>query len=56
MVALVSSGPMLIGTDFAGAAPKPQTAKSKECSAQADKQGLHGKDRRKFRSKCMRGK
>jgi len=29
-------------------------ARSKECSAQADKQGLHGKERQKFRSKCKR--
>lgn len=30
-------------------------AKSKECSALADKQGLHGKERKAFRSKCKRG-
>lgn len=30
-------------------------AKSKECSAEADKQGLHGKPRKEFRSKCLRG-
>jgi hypothetical protein len=47
---------VLIGTDLAGAAPKPQTAKSKECSAAADKANLHGKDRRKFRRNCMKGK
>lgn len=28
-------------------------AKSKECSAQADAQKLHGKARKKFRSECM---
>jgi hypothetical protein len=30
-------------------------AKSKECSAEADKKGLHGKERKSFRSKCKRG-
>jgi hypothetical protein len=43
-----------------GAAAKPaltaeqKAAKSKECSAEADKQKLHGKARRKFRSACKR--
>ena len=32
-----------------------RTAKSKDCSMQADKQGLHGKARKAFRSKCKRG-
>ena len=30
-------------------------AKSKECSELADKRGLKGKERRKFRRNCMRG-
>ena len=34
---------------------KPRTAASIECSKQADAQGLHGKARKKFRSKCKRG-
>jgi len=29
-------------------------ARSKECSAEADKRGLHGADRRQFRNKCKR--
>jgi hypothetical protein len=33
-----------------------KTAKSKECSAQADAKGLHGKERKKFRSQCKAGK
>ncbi len=43
-----------------GRAAKPtltaeqKAAKSKECSAEADKQKLHGKERRKFRSACKR--
>jgi hypothetical protein len=34
---------------------KPRTAKSLECSKQADAKGLHGKERKKFRSQCKRG-
>jgi hypothetical protein len=30
-------------------------AKSKECSTLADQKGLHGKERKAFRSKCKRG-
>ena len=38
-------------------AVKPErTAKSKDCSTQADQQGLHGKARKVFRSKCKAGK
>ena len=37
------------------AVKKERTAKSKECSAEADKRGLKGKERRKFRRTCMRG-
>jgi hypothetical protein len=29
-------------------------AKSKECSAKADAQGLHGKPRKEFREKCKK--
>jgi hypothetical protein len=32
------------------------TPESKACSAQADTQGLHGKDREKFRRACLKGK
>ena len=34
---------------------KPRTAKSLECSKQADAKGLHGKERHIFRSKCKKG-
>ncbi|MGH6813418.1 MAG: PsiF family protein [Methylocella sp.] len=41
------------------AAPKPMkapmSAKSKECSAKATAQGLHGKARKEFREKCKKG-
>jgi hypothetical protein len=33
---------------------KPRTAKSLECSKQADAKGLHGKERKKFRSECKK--
>lgn len=31
---------------------KPHSAASVECSKEADAKGLHGKDRKKFRSQC----
>ena len=33
----------------------PTTAAGKACSDQADAKGLHGKERRKFRSACKKG-
>lgn len=36
-------------------AEKPRSAASLDCSKQADEKGLHGKARRSFRSKCIRG-
>jgi invasion protein IalB len=35
-------------------APVVHTAASIECSKQADAKGLHGKERKKFRSECKR--
>jgi hypothetical protein len=35
---------------------KERTAKSLECSKQADAKGLHGKERQKFRSACKKEK
>ena len=52
---------LLLGIGAANAAEKkkseakPRTAKSIECSKQADAKGLHGKERRTFRSKCKKG-
>lgn len=43
------------GVSEAAKAKIEQTAKSKECSAQADAKGLHGKERKSFRAKCKRG-
>ena len=40
----------------AGAKVKaPRSTKSLECSKEADAKGLHGKERKKFRSQCKRG-
>jgi|GEM_PF-4510275 len=36
--------------------PKERTAKSIECSKQADAKGLHGKERQTFRNKCKHEK
>ena len=36
-------------------APKERSAKSLECSKQADAKGLHGKERQTFRLKCKKG-
>jgi len=33
---------------------KPHTAASVECSKEADAKGLHGKERKKFRSECKK--
>ena len=33
---------------------KPHTAESIECSKEADAKGLHGKERKKFRSECIK--
>jgi CelD/BcsL family acetyltransferase involved in cellulose biosynthesis len=35
-------------------AAKPHTAASIECSKEADAKGLHGKERKKFRSDCKK--
>jgi hypothetical protein len=40
----------------AAAPAKERTAKSLECSKQADAKGLHGKERQKFRAECKKGK
>ena len=41
--------------DKPAAAAKPaRSTKSLECSKQADEKGLHGKERKKFRSDCLK--
>ncbi len=59
---LLLAGPALAQTAAAPAAKpapaakteKPRSAASIECSKQADQKGLHGKERKKFRSECMK--
>jgi len=38
----------------AAKAEKPRSAASIECSKEADAKGLHGKERKKFRSECKK--
>ena len=38
----------------AAKAEKPRSAASLECSKEADAKGLHGKERKKFRSDCKK--
>ncbi len=35
-------------------APKARSSESLECSKEADAKGLHGKERKKFRSECLK--
>jgi hypothetical protein len=62
-IAFAFASALLTGSAFAqtpapapAAAPakteKPHSAASIECSKEADAKGLHGKDRKKFRSQC----
>lgn len=65
---LLFAGPVLAQTAAAPAAKsdsaapatsdkktsKPRTAASIECSKEADAKGLHGKERKKFRSECRK--
>ncbi len=59
-LALLSTGAVYAqapATDKPAAASKmkaPRSAKSLECSKQADAKGLHGKERKKFRSECKK--
>jgi hypothetical protein len=45
---------MLAATASAQPAKTQRSAASLECSKQADEQALHGKARKKFRSKCLK--
>jgi psiF repeat len=40
--------------DTAAKTSKPRSAESLECSKEADAKGLHGKERKKFRSECKK--
>jgi len=37
------------------AAPKTHAEREKDCRAQADAKGLHGKERKQFKSDCLKG-
>lgn len=56
-VALLSTGAAQAQAPSAkpAAAAKPRTAKSMECSKEADAKNLHGKPRKKFMSTCKKG-
>ena len=56
--AIIVASMIVAGTALPASAKdqKPRSAKSIECSKQADAKGLHGKARHKFRSECKRGK
>jgi hypothetical protein len=59
MTALLIGGAAFAQSDStAPAAPAPavHSAKSIECSKEADAKGLHGEARRKFRADCKKGK
>jgi hypothetical protein len=45
---------MLAGATYAQPAKTQRSAASLECSRQANEKGLHGKPRKKFRSKCFK--
>lgn len=47
-------GTLAVSSAPVHAAAKERTALSKDCSAKADAQNLHGKERKVFRSKCKR--
>jgi hypothetical protein len=51
-----TTAPAAAAAPAAMAPAMDKKAKSKECSMEADKQGLHGKARKAFRSKCKSGK
>ena len=53
-LAFLASGSVAVAQMKEKAPATPRSAASIECSRQADAKGLHGKVRKKFRSKCMR--
>jgi len=53
---LLSAAALVTTAARVEAATVQQSAKSKECSTQADAKGLHGKARKAFRGKCKRGR
>jgi hypothetical protein len=54
-VALAQNAPAPAPASPAPAAASSKSAKSVECSKEADAKGLHGKERKKFRAACKKG-
>jgi hypothetical protein len=54
--ALVSSAAFALDAAAPSADAAAKAAKSAECSKKADAKGLHGKERKKFREECKKGK
>ena len=54
LAALVATGTGALAQMKEKAPAKPRSAASLECSKQADEKGLHGKERKKYRSKCLK--
>jgi hypothetical protein len=53
---LLSSGAYALDAAAPADDPGAKTVKSAECSKQADAKDLHGKERKKFHSDCMKAK
>lgn len=57
-ILLAAAGALLaassVHVSVAAAASKPRTSQSLACSKEADAKGLHGKERKTFRSKCKK--
>ena len=49
-----AAAPATTSAKKAERAEKPRSTESLECSKQADEKGLHGKERKKFRSACIK--
>jgi hypothetical protein len=56
MTAFLMGGAALAQTAAPAPAPVVHSAKSIECSKEADAKGLHGEARKKFRAECRKGK
>ncbi|PWB79027.1 MAG: phosphate starvation-inducible protein PsiF [Methylocystaceae bacterium] len=46
--------PTAVAAEKPASSAEEKKAKSKDCTAQADAKGLHGKERKKFRDQCKK--
>ena len=53
LAAAVGANGAMAATATTAKVAKPRSPESIECSKQADAKGLHGKDRKAFRSTCL---